>query len=234
MMTITYLFIALGIVSIGFLIYMFFRSFNEIETTTTITKPHPIPGGESIKYASSLTMTLGKEPIKSMASTTPKKEFTPNVKTYRKNVRVDNIIVENRDDIDMVDMVDPGMILDVADAVDTMIDCLNTNNNQGYPITDIDATPSFPDAVIDVPTSTTSQDSWSTSDNYSAPVQDSWSPSDNYSAPVQDSWSTSDNYSAPVQDSWSPSPSSFDSGSSSFDSGSSSFDSGSSSFDSSW
>jgi len=206
MMTITYLFIALGIVSIGFLIYMFFRSFNEIETTTTITKPHPIPGGESIKYASSLTMTLGKEPIKSVASTTPKKEFTPNVKTYRKNVRVDNIIVENRDDIDMVDMVDPGMILDVADAVDTMIDCLNTNNNQGYPITDIDATPSFPDAVIDIPTSTTSQDSWSTSDNYSAPVQDSWSPS----------------------------PSSFDSGSSSFDSGSSSFDSGSSSFDSSW
>ena len=198
-MIITYFFIGLGIVSIGFLIYMFFRSFNKIETTTT--KRQPIPGGESIKYASSLTMTLGKEPIKSVAATTPKKDFSPKVKTYRKNVRVDNILVENHDDIDMVD---PGMILDVADAVDVIIDYMNTNNNQSYPITDIDATPSFSDAVIDIPTSTTSQDSWSTSDNYSAPVQDSWSPS----------------------------PSSFDSGSSSFDSGSSSFDSGSSSFDS--
>lgn len=209
-MSITYLFIGLGIVSIGFLIYMLFRSFNEKETTTTITKPHPIAGGENIKYASSRMVTLGKEPIKSVATTAPKKEFTPKVKTYRKNVRVDNIIVENSDDVDMDDMIDSGIMSDVADAVDTMIDLTNTNNDQSYPVTYIDATPSFPEAVFNTP-----------SVDYSpTPVQDSWS-----SSPSFDSGSSHSSYSD------SSSSSSYDSGSSSsYDSGSSSsFDSGSSS-----
>lgn len=223
MMTLNFIFIGMGLVSIGFLIYLLVKSFknDELQKDTkseTITRRIPEPIGR-------LDYIDHPKPNKTVALAAPKKPFSSKVGGYNKNVRVNNIVLED-EDTTFVDVDPIETALDVADVIETITYMGSTPSDQ-YPIIEVNSTP-------------TDSGYQPSSNEYSSPapepVQDSWSPAPSYSD--TSSYSSFDSGSSSSYSDSSSSYSSYDSGSSysSFDSGSSSFDSSSSSsFDSgSW